>query len=153
MMRRIWGVIGVVSGVEVIMGRELIKSVISLVVVFIVTAIMWIEMGMEGLGWILIAVYVGAVVILFIFTVILVGSMEEEVSGIWKQVRIIQKAVVVQIIVGVGEWSEQYGELEWEVVEDMDRIGQVLFGELGLEVLGIGVLLLVGMLGGVRLVR
>lgn len=61
----------VVSGLLMITARNPVHSVLFLVLAFVNAAILWVQMGAEFLGIILVLVYVGAVMVLFIFVVMM----------------------------------------------------------------------------------
>jgi NADH-quinone oxidoreductase subunit J len=61
----------VVAGLCMITARNPVHSVLFLVLAFVNAAILWVQMGAEFLGIILVLVYVGAVMVLFLFVVMM----------------------------------------------------------------------------------
>lgn len=67
-------ILTLVSGVSVVLARTSIRSVLSLMMVFVGLASYWIVLGMDVLGVLLVLVYVGAVIVLFLFVVMMIGE-------------------------------------------------------------------------------
>lgn len=63
----------VVSSTSVIVSRNAVHSVLFLVLTFISSAGIWLLLDAEFLAWILILVYVGAVMTLFLFVVMMIN--------------------------------------------------------------------------------
>ncbi|MEM9838805.1 MAG: NADH-quinone oxidoreductase subunit J, partial [Pseudomonadota bacterium] len=63
--------IAVGSGLGVILARNPVHSVLSLILAFIATAGLFVLMGAEYLAFLLVVVYVGAVAVLFLFVVMM----------------------------------------------------------------------------------
>lgn len=61
----------VLSALRVITSRNPVHSALFLVLAFVNAAILWVQMGAEFLGIILVLVYVGAVMVLFLFVVMM----------------------------------------------------------------------------------
>lgn len=61
----------IISSVVVITSSYPVRSILSLVLAFVATAVLWILQGAEFLGLALIFVYVGAVMTLFLFVVMM----------------------------------------------------------------------------------
>lgn len=86
----------VVSSFCVILNRNPVQSVLSLVVCFLAAAVLWMLMQAEFLSLVLIFVYVGAVMTLFLFVVMMLNIHQVEKD---KQfVRILPLGVVVMLI-------------------------------------------------------
>lgn len=65
--------VAVISGLLVVSARHPVKAVLSLVVTFVATAGVWMLMEAEFLSLVLIVVYVGAVMVLFLFVVMMLN--------------------------------------------------------------------------------
>ncbi len=61
----------VFSGLRVITARNPVHSALFLVLALVNAAILWVQMGAEFLGIILVLVYVGAVMVMFLFVVMM----------------------------------------------------------------------------------
>jgi len=67
----VFALFGIVSALGVISLRNPVHAVLSLIVTFFSTACLWLLLQAEFLGVVLILVYVGAVMILFLFVVMM----------------------------------------------------------------------------------
>jgi len=86
--------IAVFSAVMVTVSRNTVYSVFFLILVFISISILFIMIGAEFLGMIMLIVYVGAVAVLFLFVVMML-NVTEKVSE-----RTIKKKLISNISVG-----------------------------------------------------
>ncbi|OGT37449.1 MAG: hypothetical protein A3F12_02490 [Gammaproteobacteria bacterium RIFCSPHIGHO2_12_FULL_38_14] len=73
--------VAIVSAIAVITLRNPVQSVLSLVVTFFSTACIWMTLHAEFLGLILVLVYVGAVMTLFLFVVMMLNPVQETKKG------------------------------------------------------------------------
>jgi NADH-quinone oxidoreductase subunit J len=74
----IFALIALVSGLMVVTARHPVKAVLSLVVTFVATAGTWMLLEAEFLSLVLIVVYVGAVMVLFLFVVMMLDVEKAE---------------------------------------------------------------------------
>ncbi|WP_028356989.1 NADH-quinone oxidoreductase subunit J [Brackiella oedipodis] len=70
-------VILVIAAGRVITVRSPITAVLHLILAFFTAAMMWISIGAEFLGLVLVIVYVGAVMVLFLFVVMMIDVVPE----------------------------------------------------------------------------
>ena len=82
------------ASLVVILSKNPVHSVLSLVVVFFNAAIIFIFLKAEYLAFVLIIVYVGAIVILFLFVVMML-DIKKEVSSKFKLTNIIFASLVL----------------------------------------------------------
>ena len=86
--------ITVFAATMVIVSRNTVYSVFFLILVFVSTSILFIMIGAEFLGMIMLIVYVGAVAVLFLFVVMMLNVTEK------KEKNFIRKGFVNNISVG-----------------------------------------------------
>ncbi len=94
----------VIAALAVITSRNPVHSALSLVVCFVTSAAIWLLIEAEFLAVVLVLVYVGAVMVLFLFVVMMLDiNMESLRSGFTKYAWLgwITAAVVIVEIVGV----------------------------------------------------
>ena len=74
----------VLAALRVITVKNPVHAVLFLVLTFVNSAILWVQMGAEFLGIILVLVYVGAVMVLFLFVVMMldinISTLRESVT-------------------------------------------------------------------------
>jgi NADH-quinone oxidoreductase subunit J len=71
----------VVAGVGVITSRNPVYSALSLVLCFLTSAVLWMLIEAEFLAIVLVLVYVGAVMVLFLFVVMMLDIKVEELKS------------------------------------------------------------------------
>ena len=72
--------LSVISGIGLINSRNPVHSILHLIVIFVNATLLLIMLGTEFLAWIYLIVYVGAVMILFLFVIMMIDIKEEEVN-------------------------------------------------------------------------
>ena len=105
--------IAVFSAVMVTVSRNTVYSVFFLILVFISISILFIMIGAEFLGMIMLIVYVGAVAVLFLFVVMMLNINEEVTKkssrkGLINNVSmgsIVGAIVFLELLVVIGGWK------------------------------------------------
>lgn len=69
----IFSTIAVIAAIMVILANNPVRAILSLIVCFIATAVLWLLLQAEFLAVILVLVYVGAVMVLFLFVVMMLN--------------------------------------------------------------------------------
>ncbi|MBF2735295.1 MAG: NADH-quinone oxidoreductase subunit J [Betaproteobacteria bacterium AqS2] len=73
------------SGLGVIFLRNPVHCALLLVLSFVAAAVLWLLLGAEFLAWVLILVYVGAVMVLFLFVVMMLDlNLDRLREGFWR---------------------------------------------------------------------
>ena len=72
--------VAVSSAMLVILSRNTVYSVLFLILVFISISILFIMIGAEFLGMIILIVYVGAVAVLFLFVVMMLNVSQQKIK-------------------------------------------------------------------------
>src|SRR5579863_6567323 len=75
----VFAIIAILSGLMVVMSNHPVRSVLFFVLTFFSTAGIWILLHAEFLGLILVLVYVGAVMTLFLFVVMMLSLDLEKI--------------------------------------------------------------------------
>ena len=101
--------ITVFSALMVIVSKNTVYSVFFLILVFISISILFIMIGAEFLGMIMLIVYVGAVAVLFLFVVMMLNvSLAEVKKGFSTHLPIgllVSLIVFLEILVVIGGWK------------------------------------------------
>ena len=72
--------ITVLSAIMVVVSKNTVNSVFFLISVFVTISILFIMIGAEFLGMIMLIVYVGAVAVLFLFVVMMLNVSEQKIT-------------------------------------------------------------------------
>lgn len=152
--------LAIAAGVQVILSPNPVRAVLSLILVFIATAGLWLLLHSEFLAMALILVYVGAVMVLFLFIVMMLDVKDipllqrvvPHVSG----VMLIVGTLLTVLVLAVG--APHFGlsvvpglEAVPAGASDVKAVGTLLYTEYLLPFECAGVLLLTAMIAAIAL--
>jgi len=161
----IMATISVVTGLGVIFNKNVVYSALLLLINFSSMAILYFMLNAQFLGIVQILVYAGAIVVLFLFVVMLLGEQLGEEVSTWITPRngvMALLGLILLTIVGTAVFGEetgingQKGNFDIELVAQYGQsqlIGGILFTDYFLSVQLAGILLLVGVVGVIWLAR
>ena len=160
-----FSLITVFSAVMVTVSRNTVNSVFFLILVFISVSILFILIGAEFLGMIMLIVYVGAVAVLFLFIVMMLNISDQITKKIKREgfinnipVGLIVGIIIfLELIVVIGGWKHRIdfktlgnAALNLEVT-NTHALGNVLYTDY-IHLFQIsGIILLVAMIGAISL--
>ena len=157
--------IAILSAIMVIVSRNTVHAVFFLILDFISIASLFIMIGAEFLGMMMLIVYVGAVAVLFLFVVMLMNVSEQKLSwfrGSKKSNHIpvglaVGAVILLELIVIVGGWKyrDTFTETKFLNFEgdftNTHAIGNVMYTEY-IHLFQIsGIILLLSMVGAIVL--
>ena len=149
-----------VFGAAVIINRNPVASALSLVVSFLALAALFMSLDAYFIGIIQVLVYAGAIMVLFLFIIMLLDLRAEESRKInWIASTggvVVALALTVQIFSIVGSFQaakQPFPPLVRSTSDDVHRIGLLLFGNYNLPFQIIGIVILVATIGVVMLSR
>ena len=157
--------IAVFSAVMVTVSRNTVYSVFFLILVFVSVSILFIMIGAEFLGIIMLIIYVGAVAILFLFVVMMLNVTNQATKhssrkGFINNVSVglvVGAIIFLELLVVVGGWkykgnfvplSETYLNLD---LSNTHALGNVLYTDYIHLFQIVGMILLVAMIGSISL--
>lgn len=154
----IFAVISIFSSILVVLSKNTIKSVLFLILSFVSTACLWLMLEAEFLAIILILVYVGAVIVLFLFVVMMIDQ-EFEIKNIGVSNHspiIILTSIIMLIILLASTNPYQYGSdiIVPEIKSEESNIkilGALLYTNHLFVFEIAGLLLLVGMIAAIAI--
>ncbi len=151
----------VASALVVIVSRNPVHSVLFLILCFFNGAALFVMMGAELLGMLLLIVYVGAVAVLFLFVIMM---LDIDLAGIKrgiKQYMIVGGAVgvvaLLELLIVLGGWvisPEAAGNIKAPVPADVSNtvaLGRILYTQYVYFFEAAGMILLVAMVGAIVL--
>ena len=105
--------IAVFSAVMVTVSRNTVYSVFFLILVFVTVSILFIMIGAEFLGMIMLIVYVGAVAVLFLFVVMMLNVTEQVANKPLKRglinnlsiSSVVGAIIFLELLVVIGGWK------------------------------------------------
>ncbi|MDM8528246.1 NADH-quinone oxidoreductase subunit J [Anaerolineales bacterium HSG24] len=159
----ITAVISVVSALGVIFNKNVVHSAMFLLAHFLTLAVFYFMLNAQFLGMVQILVYAGAIVVLILFVVMLLGEQLGEDIPRWVTPTngvLVLLALVLLTIVGTAvvehPTTGAKGDFTPELIQEhgqAEMIGAVLFTDYILSVQLAGILLLVGIVGVIWLAR
>ena len=156
--------IAVFSAIMVTISRNTVYSVFFLILVFVTVSILFIMIGAEFLGMIMLIVYVGAVAVLFLFVVMMLNVTEQITKrslarkGLINNISvgsIVGIIIFLELLVVVGGWKYKgdfvsISSLNLEL-SNTHALGNVLYTEYIHLFQIAGMILLIAMIGAITL--
>ena len=145
------------GAINLLLQSHPINSALSLIVVMSSLAVLYLLLGAEFLAAAQVIVYAGAVMVLFVFTVMLLNAGREERtmgSRNWRVVGFPAVVVVLGVIATVLLSARQLGDASLrDGITSTQDLSRVLFHELLLPFEVTSILLLVAVVGAIALAR
>ncbi len=160
-----FSIVAIISAIMVTTSKNTVHSVFFLILDFISISCLFIMIGAEFLGMIMLIVYVGAVAVLFLFVVMMLNVAQQKNQWFSSQDSskhipvglIISTLIFVELIIVIGGWKYKpdlfdiNNSVELSKVSNTHSLGQVLYTDY-IHVFQIsGMILLVAMIGAIVL--
>ena len=160
-----FSIIAIISAIMVTVSKNTVHSVFFLILDFISISCLFIMIGAEFLGMIMLIVYVGAVAVLFLFVVMMLNVaqqknkwfLSEEVSNHIPVGLIISAIIFFELIIVIGGWKYKpnlFNSDNLSITNEISNthsLGQVLYTDY-IHVFQIsGMILLIAMIGAIVL--
>ena len=160
----VFSIIAVISAIMVTVSKNTVHSVFFLILDFISISCLFIMVGAEFLGMIMLIVYVGAVAVLFLFVVMMLNVAQqknqwfisEENSGHIPVGLLISAIIFFELIIVIGGWKYKPDLFETtnlitNEISNTHSLGQVLYTDY-IHIFQIsGMILLIAMIGAIVL--
>ena len=160
-----FSIIAVISAIMVTVSKNTVHSVFFLILDFISISCLFIMIGAEFLGMIMLIVYVGAVAVLFLFVVMMLNVAQQknqwfasqESSGHIPVGLIISTIIFFELIIVISGWKykpdlfDLNNSVNNSIVSNTHSLGKVLYTDY-IHVFQLsGMILLVAMIGAIVL--
>ena len=160
-----FSIIAIISAIMVTVSKNTVHSVFFLILDFISISCLFIMIGAEFLGMIMLIVYVGAVAVLFLFVVMMLNVaqqknqwfLSEDVSNHIPVGLIISAIIFFELIIVIGGWKyrpdlfNSDNLLITNEISNTHSLGQVLYTDY-IHIFQIsGMILLISMIGAIVL--
>lgn len=147
----------VVAGARVITSRSPVTAVLHLILSFVTAALLWILIGAEFLGLVLIVIYVGAVMVMFLFVVMMIDVVPEALRAGFRTYLplglVVGGIMVLEIAFVLG--TVYYGSGDPVALPDSYNntleLGVAMYTEYSFPIQVGGLVLLVGMISAIAL--
>ena len=160
-----FSIIAIISAIMVTASKNTVHSVFFLILDFISISCLFIMIGAEFLGMIMLIVYVGAVAVLFLFVVMMLNVTQQKNQWFLSKTSsrhipiglIISSIIFFELIIVVGGWKYKpnlVSQNNLSVTNDISNthsLGQILYTDY-IHIFQIsGMILLVAMIGAIVL--
>ena len=161
----VFSIIAVVSAVMVTVSKNTVHSVFFLILDFISISCLFIMIGAEFLGMIMLIVYVGAVAVLFLFVVMMLNVAQQKNQWFISKENsnhipiglLISVIIFFELIIVIGGWKykpDLFDQCNLSIVNDVSNthsLGMVLYTDY-IHIFQIsGMILLIAMIGAIVL--
>ena len=160
-----FSIITVGSALMVIVSKNTVHAVFFLILDFISVGCLFIMIGAEFLGMIMLIVYVGAVAVLFLFVVMMLNVAEQKQSwfrGLKKSTHIpvgliVSIIILLEVLVVVGGWKYKANFISTDSIiidsnfSNTHQLGSVLYTDYIFLFQIAGIILLLSMIGAIVL--
>ena len=160
-----FSIITVGSALMVIASKNTVHAVFFLILDFISVGCLFIMIGAEFLGMIMLIVYVGAVAVLFLFVVMMLNVAEQKQSwfrGLKKSTHIpvgliVSIIILLEVLVVIGGWKYKANFISTDSIvidsnfSNTHQLGSVLYTEYVYLFQIAGIILLLSMIGAIIL--
>ena len=150
------------GAVKTVTAKNPVHASLYLVLTFCMSAMMWMLMQVEFLGITLVVVYVGAVMVLFLFVVMMLNiDIEEMRAGFWRNapvaftVGVLMAVVLLMVLLAPDTNLSAFGEMK-DVPADYSNVrdlGSQIYTTYLLPFELAAVLLVLGMVAAIALVH
>ena len=160
-----FSIIAIISAVMVTASKNTVHSVFFLILDFISISCLFIMIGAEFLGMIILIVYVGAVAVLFLFVVMMLNVSEQKQSWFRDSEKsthipvglIVSLIILAEVLVVVGGWKYKSNFIKTESIiinenlTNTHMLGNVLYTQYIHLFQVAGIILLLSMIGAIIL--
>ena len=162
----VFSLIAIVSAIMVTVSKNTVHSVFFLILDFISISCLFIMVGAEFLGMIMLIVYVGAVAVLFLFVVMMLNVAQQTNQWLLSEGRssghipiglIISALIFFELIIVIGGWKykpDLFNSINPQSLSEISNthsLGQILYTEY-IHIFQIsGMILLIAMIGAIVL--
>ncbi|MDO5058361.1 MAG: NADH-quinone oxidoreductase subunit J [Neisseria sp.] len=150
------------GAVKTVTSKNPVHAALYLVLTFCISAVIWMLMQAEFLGITLVVVYVGAVMVLFLFVVMMLNiDIEEMRAGFWRNapvafvVGILMAVVLIMVLLAPDTNLAAFGEMK-DIPADYSNVrdlGKQIYTTYLLPFELAAVLLVLGMVAAIALVH
>ena len=149
--------LAVVGALNLILQRHPIHSALSLILVMGSLAVLYLLLGAEFIAAIQVIVYAGAIMVLFVFVIMLLNAGEEEHTNVSKLARFVGLPFGVLLVVELAyfayRWSPQILVEPDHFVGRTGAVAHLLFHDFVLPFELTSVLILIATLGAIVLAK
>ncbi len=151
------GGIVLASGVRVVTSKNMVHAVLFLVATLAGTAGLFLMLSAEFVAWVLVLVYIGAVIVLFLFGIMITRAPTGRDEGLDSDTKVLP-ALLALAIFGLMAWASVDAFSATQIVSTGDPtptelIGKSLLGRFVIPFEVVSFVLLAALIGSITLAR
>jgi NADH-quinone oxidoreductase subunit J len=157
----LFAISAITGGLFTVISRNPVHSVLWLILAFLSAAGLFVLLGAEFVAMLLIIVYVGAVMVLFLFVVMMLdvdfAELKAEMARYLPLGMLVGLVILMQLVMAFGAWdanaeaSMRLAAATPEGIENTAALGLILYDQYFLVFQLAGLVLLVAMVGAIVL--
>jgi len=157
----LFAISAITGGLFTVISRQPVHSVLWLILAFLSSAGLFVLLGAEFVAMLLIIVYVGAVMVLFLFVVMMLdvdfAELKAEMAKFMPLALLIGLVILMQMVMAYGAWESAHSASELLANpitaehHNTEALGLILYDEYFLLFQLSGLILLVAMIGAIVL--
>lgn len=157
----LFAISAITGGLFTVISRNPVHSVLWLILAFLSSAGLFVLLGAEFVAMLLVIVYVGAVMVLFLFVVMMLdvdfAELKAEMARYLPLGMLIGIVILMQLVMAFGAWdanadaATRIAAVAPEGVENTAALGLILYDQYFLLFQLAGLILLVAMVGAIVL--
>jgi NADH-quinone oxidoreductase subunit J len=153
------GVVSIVSALGLLFSRNAVYAALFLVLNFGVAAVLYLMMNAPFLAAVQVTVYAGAIMVLFVFCIMLLGAERLPAADSGAQIRasryVVIASVAVLLVSLVYALMNSGGSGDVQALADASpaAVGRLLYGTYGFPFEAVSILLTAAMVGAVVLAK
>ncbi|KAE9629679.1 NADH-quinone oxidoreductase subunit J [Parasedimentitalea maritima] len=157
----LFAISAITGGLFTVISRQPVHSVLWLILAFLSSAGLFVLLGAEFVAMLLVIVYVGAVMVLFLFVVMMLdvdfAELKAEMAKFMPLALLIGLVILMQLVMAYGAWESAHGATELLANpitaehHNTEALGLILYDQYFLLFQLAGLILLVAMIGAIVL--
>lgn len=151
------GLLVLVSAIKVVTAKNVVHSALFLVAALAGTAGLFIILAAEFVAWVLVLVYIGAVIVLFLFGIMITRAPTGTDEGLDTNRKAIPALLCLSLF-GVMSWASIDAFNSKEIISggaevSVEQIGESLLGRFVMPFEVVSFVLLAALIGGITIAR
>ena len=144
-----------IAGIRVVTTSNVIHAAISLVLALALSAALFLLLSADFVAWVLVLVYIGAVIVLFLFGIMITRAPLGINAELDNDKKLIPALVSLGIFLSMsyGLITSFSGDVSVESGATIEKIGLILLGRFVLPFEIVSFVLLAALIGGIALAR
>ncbi|NIZ59454.1 NADH-quinone oxidoreductase subunit J [Sedimentitalea sp. CY04] len=157
----LFAISAITGGLFTVISRQPVHSVLWLILAFLSSAGLFVLLGAEFVAMLLVIVYVGAVMVLFLFVVMMLdvdfAELKAEMAKFMPLALLIGLVILMQLVMAYGAWDSAHAASELLANpitaehHNTEALGLILYDQYFLLFQLAGLILLVAMIGAIVL--